>query len=776
MISLLSGGLAPAVTPAADTIMTPGQTTTDDSMHSAVVDLYLDVTLNGNHIGVEHFSEIAGKLYSNKETLLKMGFKLPAGMPDLVPLDNIPQLQANYNVSQQTLALTAPLKILNLNTTRLNQPESAAPTVSTSRGLLLNYEVYGAQNDETRANTFSELRAFNSAGVLSSSQLTQYSSAHSGTGSQQSFSRLDTQWRSSFPESLLSLTLGDTLTSGLSWSRPTRIAGIQIGTNFSLQPDMPTTPLPSFLGSATVPSNVELFINGMKYYSGEVPAGQFEINSQPNISGAGYARINMTDALGRTTTQSFSFYQDRQLLREGLTEWSAELGVVRENYGFSSFDYASTPSFSGTWRRGIANNFTGAVHSELTRRLVNSGLSIDWIPAANIGTLSTSVAMSSDAHRDGLLYSLGYRWIGNNFNFSTATIATSGDYRDIASSYGPPPPALNSNVVIGYNAASYGNFSMSYLQYRYPGDRAERYAGASWYQALTENIYLNAGINQNVNDSRDRNLYLTATLILNNNLTASSTVQRNNDETGYVLNASRTQPSEGGWGWNLAASQQASQQNGQGELGYLGRYGKIYSGFNHASDTHSAYAGGSGALVMMGGGIFATRTIDDGFAVVSTDGIADLPVKLQNNLIGTSNSQGLLLVTSLKSYEKNLLSIDPMNLPANMRIDQVNAYATPADRSGSLVKFSIKPVRAAQIILVDAQGELIEAGTQVELNASRGQQTLVGFDGLVYFDTLELHNTLQVHSSQGPCSVQFAYPDKAVSIPQIGPLVCQKSL
>lgn len=55
---------------------------------------------------------------------------------------------------------------------------------------------------------------------------------------------------------------------------------------------------------------------------------------------------------------------------------------------------------------------------------------------------------------------------------------------------------------------------------------------------------------------------------------------------------------------------------------------------------------------MMGGGLFAAREISNGFAVVSTDGIPDVPIKLQNNVIGSSDDNGLLLVTSLNSYQK----------------------------------------------------------------------------------------------------------------------------
>ncbi|CAM7496014.1 PapC-like C-terminal domain-containing protein [Citrobacter portucalensis] len=734
------------------------------------VDLYLDVTLNGNPVGLVHFGYDNGKLYAGADTLRKMGFRFAPDATNAVGLNDIPQLTIDYNVQLQTLSLTAPLSSLDLATTQLNSPTETVPTATTSRGALLNYDIYTQQGDESAINTFSEIRAFNAAGVLSTTQLTQYSTEEYADNSVE---RLDTSWRTSFPDSMLALTVGDTLTSSLIWSRPTRIGGIQIGTDFGLQPYMPTTPLPAYLGSATLPSNVELYVDGVRYYNGEVPAGSFQINTMPNISGAGTGQVMMTDALGRTSVQNFSFYNDQQLLREGLTAWSAELGTVRENYGYSSFDYASAPVLSATWRRGFSNTFTAGTHAETSDGLINAGFSNDWIPGTRSGTFSTSLAASTDSGKNGYLYSFGYRWSGERFNFSTSTTATSGDYRDVATHYGEPPPTLNSNTVIGYSLEAAGNVSLSYLQFRYPHENAVRYANASWFKSVTDNISLNAGFNQNIDDNRDRSLYLMVTITTDNNLSASSTLQRTNDETGYQLNASLTPPADGGWGWNLAASQQASRQSGQGEVGYLGRYGKAYAGFSRLPDNHYGYAGATGSLVTMGGGLFAAREINNGFAVVSTDGVPDVPVKLQNNLIGRSDDQGLLLVTPLNSYQKNLISIDPMDLPTNVRIARVETNATPADRSGTLVSFGITPVRAAQIILVDNQGKPIPEGSMAYAINGKGQSSVVGFDGMTWFDTLEQHNTLRVETDTGSCRVQFDYPASAKGITQIGPLVCR---
>lgn len=733
-------------------------------------DLYLDVTLNKNPEGVIHFGYVAGKFYASAYTLRQLGFRVPENTTKPICLNDIAQLHIDYNVQQQSLALVAPLQILELTTTQLNTADLVAPVVSNSRGALINYDIHAEQGKESRADTFSELRVFDSLGVLSSTQLTQYS-----TGNKQDnpLRRLDTRWRSAFVDKMLAVTLGDTLTSALPWTRSTRVAGIQIGTDFGLQPYMPTTPLPQFLGSAALPSSVELYLNGVKSYQGEVPAGDFQINSMPNISGAGNAQVVMTDVLGRTRVQSFSFYNDPRLLREGLTDWSTELGLVREDYGYSSFDYANSLALSGTWRHGVSNTLTSSIHGEASERLFNAGFGSDWIPDTCSGTFSTALAMSTDAGDHGFQLSANYRWSSATFNFSTNTIATSGIYHDVATHYSQPPPMLNSSTVIGYATTDAGNFNLSYLQFRHRQENAVRYTSISWYKSVTNNISLNTSFNQNVDDHHDRSIYLMLTLTNSDNLSASSTIQHASNGVGYQLGAGQSPQAGGGWNWNVTANQQASQQSGQGEIGYLGHYGKAYTGFGNLPGNRYGYAGATGSLVMMDGDLFAAREINNGFAVVSTDGIPNVPIKLQNNFVGNSDEHGRLLVTSLNSYQENQISIDPMDLPANMRITRVVANATPADRAGTLVNFGITPTRAGLIALVDSRGKVIPEGSVVTLSSDPRKSAVVGFDGMVYFDSLGQHNHLQVTTDMGVCGVRFDYPGKTNSITQIGPLVCQ---
>lgn len=740
-------------------------------------DLYLDVTLNGTHVGLAHFGYRDGQLWASQTTLHELGFALPAGSADPVRLDSLQGLKVGYDASQQTLDLTAPLQLLKLGTTMLSTAANQRPETSVSPGALLNYNVYGTYgvHGTSSLSAFAELRAFNAAGVFSTTSLTQDNYAGDGSSQDRSV-RLDTSWSMSFPNHLLTLRFGDTLTDALSWSRATRIGGVQFGTNFALQPYLVTAPLPAFIGSATMPSSVELYVNGLRQYSGQVPTGPFQLSTIPNINGAGNAQVVLTNALGQTTTLNFSLYGENQLLREGLSDWSVEFGKVRENYGVDSFDYGNDAVGSGTWRYGISNHFTAEAHAELTAGLGNAGVGGVWLLGDRGGVLSAAVARSEYHGQDGEQYSLGYNWSNDRFNVGYNSTRTRGDYRDIGTLYDSVMPRVSTQTYLSYNFNRIGNLGVSYIKLAVPQQAGQRYGSAYWYKSLGRWAMLNLSVNQDLDNSRNRTVFAIVTLALDHNISVSGSLQRENGHTGLALNATQSLPSQGGWGWRASLNQGDGQNGGQGELDYLGRYGQVQAGAYDIGGTRYGYGGAMGSLVLMGGDVFAARQINTGFAVVSTEGVAGVPVSLQNNPIGTTDSKGMLLVTPLNAYQNNKLSIDPMSLPADMRIDRVNMDATPTDRAGTLVKFGIVPVRAASILLVDATGKPLPVGSAVRLRGHGGEPALVGFDGAVYLDTLDEHNVLDVTTPIGSCHAGFDYRKQGSGIPQIGPLTCRKEV
>ncbi|AMN49647.1 fimbria/pilus outer membrane usher protein [Psychrobacter sp. P2G3] len=762
----------------------------DENDHTDKLDLYLEVKLNGADKGLASFEYYNEQLWASTNVLQQLGFIVPPDNFEPIPLNTLPDIKIDYDARQQTLNLIAPLNMLNLATTVVNTRNSRRPQPTASPGFLLNYNLYGTQteNNATSLSAYTELRAFNDLGVLSSTALTtgnRFAGSDTNRNDWDSRTvRLDSSWSKSFPDKLLTVSAGDILTGALSWTRSTRLGGLQFGTNFDLQPYMTTTPLPSFFGSATLPSAVELYINGLKQYSGDVPAGPFELHTAPSFSGAGNAQLVLTDALGQNTTLNFSLYDAHRLLQPGLSDWSVELGAVRQNYGLKSFDYGSDIAGFGTWRYGVSDRFTAETHAEVTDGLSNAGVGGTWLLGSKGGVLFASLAGSDSQGESGSQYSANYSWNNSRFHIGLNATGTQGDYRDVATRYGDAPNRRSEQLSTGYNTQSLGSFGLSYNQIAFAQQETSQFASASWRKSFGRRLSLNANYNHDIHNSDNNSVSFGASLSLDRNISLNSSLQSTNDRHDLVTDVSQSTPGVGGIGWRAQARHSTgnnstvnnSSTDGLAELNYLGPYGRLQAGISSNNDSYSTYASGTGALVMMGGGLFAARQINNGFAVVSTDGIADVPVLLQNSPIGTTNKRGLLLVTPLNAYQDNKIAIDPMDLPADLRIDKVNIEATPTDRAGVLVSFGITPVRSASVILTDSDNQPLPLGSQVQLLTNKNAPSaVIGFDGEVYLDTLDEHNVLKViMPSKDSCTVSFVYYKQGDDIPLIGPLICQK--
>jgi outer membrane usher protein len=181
----------------------------------------------------------------------------------------------------------------------------------------------------------------------------------------------------------------------------------------------------------------------------------------------------------------------------------------------------------------------------------------------------------------------------------------------------------------------------------------------------------------------------------------------------------------------------------------------------------------AGALVLMDGSVHAARQVGGGFALVSTDGVGGVPVLQENQVIGKTSGAGYMLVPNLNPYFINQIGIDPSKLPLDARIASTGQGVVPARLSGVLVRFPVETYEAASVILQDAAGQPLGAGTEV-LHLESGNRTVVGYDGVAFIDHLQPLNHLRLTLDGKPCAIEFAYtPVKGNAMPAIGPYRCQ---
>ncbi|UPG89784.1 fimbria/pilus outer membrane usher protein [Luteibacter aegosomaticola] len=732
-------------------------------------DLYLEVVLNGTATErLMHFIRRGEALCAKAADLRGLGFVLPPG-DEMRCLLDIQGLRYSYDAGQQRVTIDVPNGKLDLPRRVLNQPERAATKATSGTGLLLNYDIYAAHGDGLgNVSGLAELRAFSeNMGVLSNTSLTRRYQ-ETGGGWRGDTVRLDTQWRLSFPDKSMVLTVGDTFTGYTSWSRATRIGGIALGTDFALQPYRVTTPLPQFFGEATAPSSVELYVDGIRQYSGKVPSGPFQLTAVPGVDQSGQAQVVLTDALGRTSTVTFPFYAARQLLRTGLDDWSFELGTVREAYGINSFEYGDDPVGSATWRRGMTDQLTLESHAEAGAGRGVAGMGAVW-NAFGASVVNASYAAS---HGGGAQYGAGISWSGRYMNFSVDTLRSNASYRDVASSYGSPPPRASDRALIGFNVRE-SSFGANYVRLRYGGQPTTRYVGLFVLRNLTRGISVNASMNQNLDEHADRSFFVGVTWALDERTTYTTSAQRDRTETFGTIDANHPIDGDGGFGWHVQG-RSGDAAGGLGEVGWLGNHGQLTMGVSTIGPSSYSYADANGALVLMGGHVFTARRIDDAFALVSTEGAPDIPVLLENRRTGVTDSNGLLLVSRLNAWQDNRLAIDPIDLPADERVQRVDSVVAPADRSGVLVRFPVKRVRAALAILVNVDGTPIPLGSTVETGS--GEPAIVGYDGQAYLDNLKGSTNLMVTLPDGTrCTAALTYPEHARDLPELGPLTCRPS-
>lgn len=736
-------------------------------------DLYLEVTLNGQRTSlIVHFREANRRLSASGRDLGDIGVaidKLGVAADALdaeIELDSIPGLHYDYDAGRQTIDLQVPDSIrkpYTFDTRALTQ----TPVATSSRGFLINYDAFAQSDTAAQLALYSEERYFDTNGVLSNTGIAYlYRDQHS-------YVRYDTSWSMSNPDKLTTTQFGDTISSSLDWSRSIRLGGFQWRSNFALRPDLVTFPLQSLTGSAVVPSAVDLYINNVRQYSGNVPSGPFIVNNVPGITGAGEATVITHDALGRTISTSLPLYVDTRMLAAGLSSYSFEAGFLRRAYGIESLSYDPRPALSASARRGVSDTLTLEGHAEATGGLVNAGAgALVRLGMAGVvnGSLSASLGGLS-----GVQAGLGYQLIEPHFSIDAQTLRAYRNYGDLAARDGTPVPTATDRVTVALPFFSRQTVSVSYIGYRFPGLPASRIGSLSYTLNFGNLASLTFSTYKDFMQHDAQGIFLSASFGLGNNTSINASVGRQNGQSTYNLNAQRPPDYGGGWGWGVQAGGSGSIPYRQAQAQYLGKYGEVTAVAQDVDKRVNASLDLNGSIVLMDHSILPARRIDDGFALVSTDGVAGVPVLHENRVIGTTDRNGHLLIPDLNAYQHNQVAIDSMKLPADARIATTAMDLVPKAHAGLLASFRVTRYSAASLILHGPDGKVLPPGTRVH-HVESGGDTIVGYDGLTFVENLQHDNHLDVENGALHCTLTFAYErPRDGSLPTLGPLTCNPS-
>ncbi|AYF88500.1 fimbrial biogenesis outer membrane usher protein [Pseudomonas sp. DY-1] len=718
-----------------------------------------------------------GRYLVDAEELRSVGVRVPDGVQGPTALDGIPGLGSHYNEAQQQLELTLPSDWLPRQQLGQTSVYDMTPAQS-DLGLLFNYDLF-YNHSEDGAHYLSgllEQRAFGGFGVLDNTGVYRHSFDDFAT-EDDGYRRFDSFWRYNDQPRMTSYQAGDLVTGALTWNSAVRLGGVQVSRNFGLRPDLVTYPLPRFSGDAQVPTSVDLFINNARVSSDQINTGPFTLSNVPYISGAGTATVITTDALGRQVATTVPFYVTNSLLQNGLYDYSLSIGRLREDYGLKNFSYGSRAT-SGTFRYGISDAFTLESHAEFGEELRLGGLG-GTFAVGRWGTLGTSWSQSEYDSERGHQYSLGYSYYSPLFGIGMQRLQRTSGYADLGRVGALEDDLLDSalarrvdQLTFSVNPPALGSFGIGYFASESMDGERTRLLNLSWSRSLWGNSSLYLSLNREIGDSGYSAL-LQLIVPFDLNSTFSASLERDNQgDYRQRVNFGRTPPTDGGVGYNLAYATGNGQYR-QADLTWRNRYNQLQAGVYEDEGRTTHWGDLSGSVVAMDDGLFAANRINDAFVLVSTSGFSDVPVSFEHQPIGRTDGDGHLLVPWVPSYYRGQYEIDPLNLPANVRVPEVARNIAVHQGSGALLEFGMQRVAAASIVLIDSRGEVLPRGSKAELIGS-DISSYVGWDGLVYFEGLGEFNRLRVvRPDGGDCEVAFELENANQELALVGPLTCR---
>ena len=742
-----------------------------------------DVTINHAAAGQWTLLETDGALYAQEDALKEWRLIPPRGMAPMVyrrlrwlPLFVLPGYRARFDYNSQSVELEfsgAAFEGTELSDEQLKPPELSPIAPSA----FLNYDISNTFTNSAASGSARNMGAMTELG-LSLGYGTLVSSffgnnlVSSDTTTAPKWTRLETTWAKDFPEKQLSMRLGDTSTHASMWGRTVYFGGFQIGSNFSLTPSFITYAIPTLGGTAATPSTVELYVNNVLRQTTNVGTGPFTINNFNQLTGAGDASVVVKDILGRETITTRSFFANSNLLAKDLTDWSLSIGKMRYNLGVANSDYRDTFT-SLIYRRGVSNELTmeGRSDYSATRKALGLGMNAG-LPFRSI--LQSAVALSQDndyGRGQKLLLGLDQQSLDTGFGFKT--IYASENYREIGFTATDVPYKREQNINYRHGFGKYGFLGLSYGKIaKYDGQDFNVYS-ASYSLRVGEKANLYFSYNRITGQTPGHSLGIALNIPLDNRKNA--TASYSNGSAGLDTYAGVTAPMDfdTGIAWRALAGHKSNSDFAEGGFSYQANKVYLAADMSSSSASQTLRLNAQGGLVAIDGGLYASKRLQDSYALVEVKDYSGVGVGLNNGSWTTTNSDGTALITRLQAYRTNSIRLNANDLPFSAELDSIEQQAVPAWRSGVKVTYPVRSGRGALIRIVLEDGQAAPAGAEVSL-PNDSKEFFVARRGEAFVTGLSAKNRLTLKWKDQKCSLAFKLPDSQPDeILRVGPLTCK---
>lgn len=692
-----------------------------------------------------------------------------------------------FNASDYIAAASLPIETLNFDAATLfmdirlradgfslnrlqTRPLQGPETVTRSAGAFLNYDLLLDHGEGRFGHVVStELGGAIGAGVGVSTQMLV------SRPDLERWLRLDSSYVVDDLSQVATLRVGDAISRPPPLlGRPVRFAGLQWGTNYRIRPDLITVPVATLSGQAALPSSVDLYVNNVLQSRNPLPPGPFSITTGPMVTGEGEVLLKVTDISGQEQLITQRFYASTSLLAAGLSDYSFELGALRQRYGLVSNDYGDLMA-AASWRRGMNDKLTLEAGTSVQQSgLVGvlGGVAAS-MPGWGLGTLALGISQGDAG--TGAQIALGWERRTQRHGFALRSQLASHDYRQTGVDAEQTLRRLDS-VFYSYQLPGIGSMGLSWTQQQRIGADALSISTASFSTRQTAwgSLIFSLSRLRADTDTTSFNMFWSYNLGGGTSVSVQH-ADTTNGPSRQVIQVQKSLPAGEGWGYRLQVAQRAAQQ---AALYAQNDYGRVRIEAAELNGQIRERFSVSGAIATLDGQWFLSRRIDSSFGVARVPGFAKVRIYVDNQLAARTNTDGYALLPRLYPYMRNNISIEPLDLPLDTEIGQLKVRPVPAWRSGVLIDIPIRKVSAATLNLIRDDGTPVPAGATVELLADDNtpiDSFGIGHEGLLYLSGLRSQNALRANWPGGMCTARIPFQPEPGSIPYLGQYQCKQS-
>jgi outer membrane usher protein len=448
------------------------------------------------------------------------------------------------------------------------------------------------------------------------------------------------------------------------------------------------------------------------------------------------------------------------------------VGFPRENVGAADDRYGRLALFA-RHRYGFSDAVTAGLRVEARDGLVSGGPTVNLrLP---VGEVEASVAGSREHGQTGMAGALGYAFTTRGVNVGVNARLYDRSYSNLTLASVKDRIRSSVNVFFGVQVGRLPGLSVQQsMSETYSGARLSRTSLLVNTQ-IAPRLYAfgNFGWTR-ASDGWHSDATVGVSLAVGGHSSASLATTTADHRSTTSVDIQRSLPIGEGYGYRFHGGTGTDEVRGQIE--YQSRYARVEAGQESFGNRSGATFSAAGAVVAIGGAVFASRPVEDGFALIRVPGVKGVRGYLSNQEVGRTNARGDLLVPNVLSYYANRLGISDQDVPLSRALAKTErAVATPF-RGGAVVVFEADQVLGVTGTLSLVSGDrtvVPEFGDLVVTVRDNQIESPIGHGGVFYVEGLspgKYSATVRYHGSG--CTFSIVVPTSNAPVADLGAVRC----